>query len=192
LPSYAFNQSGSPPGDHRSCVGGPCNIPIILLPLCECSPERLPCLVEYLNVTQQFPRSCPRFTSYLYKVYEIIPPLVTSWYTIWAKVIVIVAPYRRVVRLLPSSLGLSSDRQRRLLVPWFGLSITLWSLGLDGYLSWNCCNACIAVSSNISNGSQEFSSGPYPSQATIYCTKRCGNFDLGFPYHPLSTTSATT
>jgi len=38
-----------------------------------------------------------RFTSYLYKVYETIPPLVTSWYTIWAKVIVIVATYRRVV-----------------------------------------------------------------------------------------------
>jgi len=47
--------------------------------------------------TQQFPRPYPRFTSYLYKVYETIPPLVTSWYTIWAKVIVIVATYRRVV-----------------------------------------------------------------------------------------------
>jgi len=66
---------------------------------------------------------------------ETIPPLATTWYTIWAKVVVIVATYRRVVTLLPSSLGLSSDRQRRLLVPRFGLSITLWSLGLDGYLS---------------------------------------------------------
>ena len=37
------------------------------------------------------------FTSSLYKVYETIPPLVTSWYTIWAKVILIVATYRRVV-----------------------------------------------------------------------------------------------
>ena len=43
--------------------------------------------------------------------------------------------YRRVITLLPSSLGLSSDRQRRLLVLRFGLSITLWSVGLDGYLS---------------------------------------------------------
>ena len=43
------------------------------------------------------PRPYPRFTSYLYKVYETIPPLVTSWYTIWAKVIVIVATYRVVV-----------------------------------------------------------------------------------------------
>jgi len=70
------------------------------LTLCECSPERLPCLVEYLKVTQQFPRPYARFTSYLYKVYETIPPLVTSWYTIWAKVIVIVATYRRVVTLI--------------------------------------------------------------------------------------------
>jgi len=67
------------------------------LTLCECSPERLPCLVEYLKVTQQFPRPYARFTSYLYKVYETISPLVTSWYTIWAKVIVIVATYCRVV-----------------------------------------------------------------------------------------------
>jgi len=192
LPSYAFNRSGSPPGDHRSRLGGPCNIPIILLILCECSTERLPCLVEYLKATQLFPRPYPRITSHVYNIYETIPPRDTTWYTIWAKVIVIVATYLRVVTLLPSSLGLSSDRQRRLLVPRFGLSITLWSLGLDGYLSWTCCHACIAVSSNISNGSQEFSSGPYPSQATIYCTKRCGNFDLGFPYHLLSTTSATT
>ena len=100
MPSYAFNRSGSPPGDHRSRLGGPCNIPIILFTLCECSPERLPCLVEYLKATQLFPRPYPRFTSYLYKVYETIPPLVTSWYTIWAKVIVIVATYRRVITLL--------------------------------------------------------------------------------------------
>ena len=97
LPSYAFNHSGIPPGDHRSRLGGPCNIPIILLTLCECAPERLPCLVEYLKATQLFPRPHPRFTSYLYQVYETIPPLVTSWYTIWAKVILIVATYHRVV-----------------------------------------------------------------------------------------------
>jgi len=36
----------------------------------------------------------------MYKVYETIPPLVTSWYTILAKVIVIVATYRRVVTQL--------------------------------------------------------------------------------------------
>jgi len=69
----------------------------MLLTLRECAPERLPCLVEYLQDTQLFPRPYPRFTSYLYKVYETIPPLVTSWYTIWAKLIVIVATYRRVV-----------------------------------------------------------------------------------------------
>ena len=63
----------------------------------ECFPERLPCLIEYRKATQLFPRPYPRFTSYLYKIYEIIPPLVTSWYTIWAKVIVIVATYHRVV-----------------------------------------------------------------------------------------------
>ena len=97
MPSYAFNRSGSPPVDHRSRLGGPCNIPLILLTLCECSPKRLPCLVEYLKATQQFPRPDPRFTSYLYKVYETIEPLVTTWLTIWAKVIVIVATYRRVV-----------------------------------------------------------------------------------------------
>ena len=97
MPSYAFNRSGNPPGDHRSRLGGPCNIPIILLTSCECAPERLPCLVEYLKATQLFPRPYPRFTSYVYQVYETIPPLVTSWYTIWAKVIVIVATYRRVV-----------------------------------------------------------------------------------------------
>jgi len=57
----------------------------------------LPCLVEYLKATQQFPRPDTRFTSYLYKVYETIPPLVSTWYTIWAKLIVIVATYRRVV-----------------------------------------------------------------------------------------------
>ena len=33
----------------------------------------------------------------MYKVYETIPPLVTSWYTIWAKVILIVATYHIVV-----------------------------------------------------------------------------------------------
>ena len=97
MPLYAFNRSGSPPEDHRSRLGGPCNIPIILLTLCECASERLPCLVEYLKATQPFPRPYPRFTSYLYQVYETIPPLVTSWYIIWAKVIVIVATYRRVV-----------------------------------------------------------------------------------------------
>jgi len=155
------------------------------LTLYECLPEMLLCLVEYLTATQLFPRPYPRITSHVYNIYESIPPLDTTWYTIWAKVIVIVAAYRRVVTLLPSSLSLSSDRQRRLLVPRFGLSITLWSLGLDGYLSWNFGNACIAVSSNISNGSQEFSSGPYPSQATMYCTNRWGNVFLGFPYHRL-------
>ena len=105
MPSYAFNRSGSPPGEHRSRLGGLCNIPIILLTLCECSPERLPCLVEYLKATQSFPRPYPRFTSYLYKVYETIPPLVTSWYTIWAKVIVIVATYRRVVTVGDGRIG---------------------------------------------------------------------------------------
>ena len=97
MSSYAFNRSGSPPGDHRSRLRDPCNIPLILLTLCECSPERLPCLVEYLKATQLLPRPSSRFTSYLYKVYETIPPQVTSWYTIWAKVTVIVATYRRVV-----------------------------------------------------------------------------------------------
>ena len=97
MPSCAFNHSGSPPVDHRSRLGCLCNIPIILSPLCECSPERLPCPVECLKATHQFPRPYPSFTSYLYKVYETIPPLVTTWYTIWAKVIVIVATYRRVV-----------------------------------------------------------------------------------------------
>ena len=104
MPSYAFNRSGSPPGDHRSRLGGPCNIPIILLTLCECPPERLPCLVEYLKATQQLPRPYPRFTSYLYNVYETIPPLVTSWYTIWAKVIVIVATSRRVITVSKSQI----------------------------------------------------------------------------------------
>ena len=33
----------------------------------------------------------------MYNIYETIPPLDTTWYTIWAKVIVIVATYRRVV-----------------------------------------------------------------------------------------------
>ena len=115
MPSYAFNRSGSPLGDHRCRLGGPCNIPIILLTLCECPPERLPCLVEYLKATQQLPRPYPRFTSYLYKVYETIPPLVTSWYTIRAKVILIVATYARVVTplfswsvLRPSTSSLSS------------------------------------------------------------------------------------
>jgi len=192
LPSYAFNRSGSPPVDHRSRLGGPCNIPINLLTLYECLPERLPCLVEYLKATQLFSRPYPRITSHVYNIYETIPPLDTTWYTIWAKVIVIVATYRRVLTLLPSALGLSSARPRRLLVPRFGLSITLWSLGLDGYLSWNCCNACIAVSSNISIRAQEFSSGLYPSQATMYCTNRWGNVFLGFPYHRLSTIYETT
>ena len=193
MPPYAFNRSGSSPVDHRSRLGDPCNIPIILLILCECFPERVPCLIEYLKATQLFPRPYPRFTSYVYtkytRPYNLWLPL---GITFWAKGIVIVATYCRVVTLLPSSLGLFSDHQRRLLVPQFGLSITLWSLGLDEYLSWNCCNACIAVSSNISNCSQEFSAGPYPSQAIIYCPKSCGNLDLGFPYHRLSTTSATT
>jgi len=39
----------------------------------------------------------PRITSHVYNIYETIPPLDTTWYTIWAKVIVIVATYRRVV-----------------------------------------------------------------------------------------------
>jgi len=122
LPSYAFNRSGSPPGDLRSRLGGPCNIPIILLTLCECSPERLPCLVEYLKATQQFPRPYPMFTSYLYKVYETIPPLVTSWYTIWAKVIVIVATYRRVVTL--AQVRCTGERQR--LKSDIYLSLSVW------------------------------------------------------------------
>ena len=58
-----------------------------------------PCLVDYLKVTQQLPRAYPRFTSYLYKVYGTIPPLVTSWYSICPKVIVIVATYSRVVTM---------------------------------------------------------------------------------------------
>jgi len=33
----------------------------------------------------------------VYNIYESIPPLDTTWYTIWAKVIVIVATYRGVV-----------------------------------------------------------------------------------------------
>ena len=33
----------------------------------------------------------------MYNIYKTIPPLDTSWYTIWAKVIVIVATYPRVV-----------------------------------------------------------------------------------------------
>jgi len=97
LSSYACNRSGSPPGDYRSRLGGPCNFPLILLTLCQCSPEMLPCLVDYRKTTQLSPRPYHRFTSYLYKVYENIPPLVTSWYTIWAKVILILATYRRVV-----------------------------------------------------------------------------------------------
>jgi len=121
LPSYAFNRSGSPPGDHRSRLGGPCTIPIILLTLCECAPERLPCLVEYLKATQLFPRPYPRFTSYLYQVYETISPLVTSWYTIWAKVIVIVATYHRVVTprtpLRVDSEFLSIDAPEMYLIP---------------------------------------------------------------------------
>ena len=47
LPFYANNHSGSPPVDLTSCLRGLCNIPIILLTVCECSPERLPCLIEY-------------------------------------------------------------------------------------------------------------------------------------------------
>ena len=97
MPSYAFNRSGSSPVDHRTHLGGLCNIPINRLTLCECFPERLPCLVEYLKATQLFPRSNPRITSHVYNIYETIPPLDTTWYTIWAKVIVIVATYRRVV-----------------------------------------------------------------------------------------------
>jgi len=99
LPSYAFNPSGSPLVDHRNRLGGPGDILIILLTLCECFPERLPCLVEYLKVTQLFPRPHPRITSHVYNIYETIPPLDTTWYTIWAKVIVIVATYRRVVTM---------------------------------------------------------------------------------------------
>ena len=33
----------------------------------------------------------------MYNIYETIPPLDTTWFTIWAKVIVILATYRRVV-----------------------------------------------------------------------------------------------
>jgi len=145
-----------------------------------------------VRVRPRTSRPLPRITSHLYNIYETIPPLDTTWYTIRANVIVIVPTYRWVVTLLPSSLGLSSDRQPRLLVPRFGLSVTLWSLSLDGYLSWNLCNARIAVSSIISNGSQEFSPGPYPSQPTMYCTNRWGNVFLGFLYHQLSTISETT
>jgi len=65
--------------------------------LCKCFPERLPCLVEYLKATQLLPRPYPRITSLVYNIYETIPPLDTTWYTIWAKVIVIVATYRRVI-----------------------------------------------------------------------------------------------
>jgi len=36
-------------------------------------------------------------TSHVYIIYKTIPPLDTTWYTIWAKVIVIVATNRRVV-----------------------------------------------------------------------------------------------
>jgi len=53
--------------------------------------------VEYLKATQLFPRPYPRITSHVYNIYETIPPLDTTWYTIWAKVIVIVATYCRVV-----------------------------------------------------------------------------------------------
>jgi len=35
----------------------------------------------------------------MYNIYETIPPLDTTWYTLWAKVIVIVATYRRVITL---------------------------------------------------------------------------------------------
>jgi len=101
LPSYAFNPSGSPPVDHRSRLGGPCNIPINRLTSYECFPERLPCLVKYLKATQLFPRPYPGTTSHVYNIYETIPPLDTTWYTIWAKVIVIVAAYRRVVTPAP-------------------------------------------------------------------------------------------
>jgi len=93
--------------DHRSRLGGPCNIPINRLTLCECFPERLPCLVEYLKATQLFPRPYPRITSQVYNIYETIPPLDTTWYTIWAKVIVIVATYRRVVTVAMKSLVFS-------------------------------------------------------------------------------------
>jgi len=53
MPSYAFNRLGSPPVDHRSRLGGLCNISIMLLILCECFPERLPGLIE-----------CPRLLNY--------------------------------------------------------------------------------------------------------------------------------
>jgi len=36
----------------------------------------------------------------VFNIYETIPPLDTTWYTIWAKVIVIVATYRRFVTTL--------------------------------------------------------------------------------------------
>jgi len=109
LLSYAFNRSGGPPVDHRSRLGGPCNIPINHLTLCERFPERLPCLVEYLKATQLFPRPYPRITSHVYNIYETIQPLDTTWYAIWANVIVIVATYRRVV---------TTDRTRRSVHRW--------------------------------------------------------------------------
>ena len=98
MSSYAFNRLGSPPVDHRSHLGDPCNIPIILLILCECSPERLPCLMECLRPLHFSLGLALRRTSILcILLYQTIPPLTTSWYTIWAKVVVIVATYRRVV-----------------------------------------------------------------------------------------------
>ena len=43
------------------------------------------------------PRPYPRITSHVYNIYETIPAQDTTWYTICAKVIVIVVTYRRVV-----------------------------------------------------------------------------------------------
>ena len=96
LVSYAFNCSGSPPVNHKSRLRDPCNIPLILLTLCECSPKRLPCLIEcprLLYCSLSLPLGKPAF---LYTKYTR-PPSVTSWYTISAKVVVIVATYRSVL-----------------------------------------------------------------------------------------------
>jgi len=82
--------------------------------LYECFPERLPCLVEYLQATQLFPRPYPRITSHVYNIYETIPPLDTTWYTIWAKVIVSVATYRRVITAaIPQNVGYLSQLNHR-------------------------------------------------------------------------------
>jgi len=139
LPSYAFNPSGSPPVDQRSHLGGSCNIPIILLTLYECSPERLPCLVEHLKATQLFPRPYPRITSHVYNIYETIPPLDTTWYTIWAKVIVIVATYRKVVTLPHPPLALETSLAVLLSLISYGCFATIIGrVGGTGYVCFIC------------------------------------------------------